>query len=734
MCEGVVSDQPGDCPVCGMALERNPAWSPPADVRYTCPMHPEVDAAQPGSCPVCGMALEARAPAAEAAMGPEERDLRRRLWFSAPLALPVFLLGMSHLVPGLAHDSWLHGPVSRWLQLLLSTPVVLWGGWPFFRRGWNSLRHRSPNMFTLIMLGVGAAYLASLAALFFPGWFPAAVQQHGQVPVYFESAAVIIVLVLAGQVLEARARRRTGDALRALLTLAPPVARRLTPNGDEEIPVSQVTVGDRLRLVPGAAVPVDGIVLEGTSTVDESMLTGEAMPVEKQPGEAVSAGTLNGSGSLVIEARRVGRDTLLGQIVDLVAAAQRSRAPIQRVADRVAALFTPAVVLVAVLTFIIWLAAGPEPRFSHALSASVAVLIIACPCALGLATPMSLMVGLGRGAREGVLVRDAASLELLEKTTLLAIDKTGTLTEGRPRLLHVHATAGLTDDELLRRVAALEQHSEHPLAAAIQHAARARGLPLLEATNFTAFPGGGISGTVEDASLLVGSPAFLRSHGVSGLEELLPSAEKALERGETVIFAANQGQAAGWLALADTVKTTTPEALHHLHALGLQVVMVTGDQAPTAAAIARTLGLDHYHAEQTPADKAALVRRWQKEGQRVAMAGDGINDAPALAQADTGIAMGTGADVALQTAGLTLVKGDLRGLVKAFRLSRAIMRNIRQNLLFAYLYNSLGIPLAAGILYPFTGWLPGPMLAGLAMSFSSVSVIANALRLRRVKI
>lgn len=665
---------------------------------------------------------------------PHERYLRPRFLVAAALTLPVLVLAMGPMLwPGLLPH--LPARTSAWIQFALTTPVFFWSGWPFIRRWARAIRQRDPNMFLLTVTGTGAAYFFSLGVVLFWDRLPAYLVSHHGASIYFEATAFTTAVVLLGQILEQRAQSRTDAAIRALMNLAPRRAHRLRADGTEEdVPVETVVPGDRLRVRPGEHLPVDGVLLDGPAEIDESMLTGEPLPVIRAAGDKVSAGTLNTTGSFVFRAERVGADTLLARIVRLVEEAVESEPPIARLADRVIAWFFPVVLAIAAVALLGWTLLGGEDGWLHGLLSAVAVLIIACPCALGLATPMSLMVGLGRGAREGVLVRDAASLELLEKTTLLAIDKTGTLTEGRPRLLHVHATAGLTDDELLRRVAALEQHSEHPLAAAIQHAARARGLPLLEATNFTAFPGGGISGTVEDASLLVGSPAFLRSHGVSGLEELLPSAEKALERGETVIFAANQGQAAGWLALADTVKTTTPEALHHLHALGLQVVMVTGDQAPTAAAIARTLGLDHYHAEQTPADKAALVRRWQKEGQRVAMAGDGINDAPALAQADTGIAMGTGADVALQTAGLTLVKGDLRGLVKAFRLSRAIMRNIRQNLLFAYLYNSLGIPLAAGILYPFTGWLPGPMLAGLAMSFSSVSVIANALRLRRVKI
>ncbi len=741
MCPGVASGRPGDCPKCGMALERNPAWRPePELARYTCPMHPEIVSEQPGDCPKCGMALEMMRPGAAAPGASEDeeedheyRDLRRRLWVGAVLTLPVFVLAMTHLLPRAGHQApWADGTASRWTQFLLSTPVVLWSGWPLLRRGARSIRHRSPNMFTLITLGVGAAYLASVVALLAPSLFPDAMRAHGQVPIYFEAAAVIVVLVLLGQVLEARARQRTGGALRALLNLAPPTARRVIATGDEEIPLDAVALGDRLRVVPGARVPVDGVVLEGRSHVDESMLTGEPVPVEKAAGESVSAGTVNGTGSFLMEAQRIGRETLLGQIVEMVAEAQRSRAPIQGLADKVSAVFTPAVVVIAVLTCAAWMIWGPEPRLAFALVNAVAVLIIACPCALGLATPMSVMVGIGRGAREGVLVKNATELERLEKATALIVDKTGTLTEGRPALVGVAPAAGVAEEDLLRLAASLEQHSEHPLAAAVARGAKERGLTLTEAADFQATVAGGVSGTVEGRRVLIGTPAFLRQQGLDGLEAEEAHAEEARRRGHTVLFAALDGAIAGRLAVADAIKATTPEALRQLRALGLKVTMLTGDNPLTAAAVAQELGIDDFHAEVTPAGKAAFVRALQEKGERVAMAGDGVNDAPALAQADAGLAMGAGSDVALQSAGLTLVKGDLRGIVKAIRLSRATLRNIRQNLLFAFLYNAVGIPVAAGVLYPFTGWLLSPMLAGLAMSLSSVSVIANALRLRRV--
>ncbi len=733
MCAGVESDQPGDCPMCGMALERNPAWKPSANAIYTCPMHPQIERDAPGDCPICGMALELKAPTPEAEEDDSElRDLTRRLWIGAALALPVFLLAMAHVVPGAPH--WTMGGTSRWIQFALATPVVLWAGEPFFRRGWRSLLTLQFNMWTLISLGVGAAFLSSVVAMLAPGVFPPAMQPDGMTPIYFEAAAVIIVLVLVGQVLELRARRRTSGAIKALLNLVPPTARRVGDGADEVVALDLVKVGDRLRVVPGDKVPVDGVVIEGHSNVEESMITGEPLPVKKGEGDRVTGGTVNGAGSFVMKAERVGDETMLGQIVAMVAQAQRSRAPIQGLADRVGGIFVPLVVGASVLTFIIWMSVGPDPRLAHALVNAVAVLIIACPCAVGLATPMSIMVGVGRGAQTGVLVKNAEALERLENVDTLLVDKTGTLTEGKPRLTDVITADGADADEMLRWAASLEQSSEHPLAAAIVNGARAKGLALIAAQDFQTVAGGGVRGRLGDRFVLVGKADYLHAEGVNLFEALEADARRLQEEGKTAIFVAVNGRSAGLLAVADPIKSTTGQAIHELHALGLRVTMLTGDNQRTAAAVAQTLGLDSVQAELEPAGKVEYVKKSRASGGRVAMAGDGINDAPALSEADVGIAMGTGTDVAMQSAGITLVRGDLRGIAEAVRLSRATMSNIRQNLFFAFIYNLVGVPIAAGILYPLTGTLLSPMLAGAAMSLSSVSVISNALRLRSVRL
>jgi Cu+-exporting ATPase len=736
MCEGVVSDQPGDCPKCGMALERNPAWVAPAAGKaiYTCPMHPHIEQDHPGDCPICGMALEPKTLQADdvGEENAELQDMTRRLWVGAALTLPVFVIAMAHLIPAYSHLA--NGSLSRWVQLLLSTPVVLWAGWPFFVRGAKSLRSGHWNMFTLIALGVGSAWLYSLVAFFLPGWFPDAMKVHGGVDLYFEAAAVIVVLVLVGQVLELRARAQTSSAIKALLNLAPPTAIRVDGTGETEIPLADVHAGDRIRVRPGAKVPVDGVIEEGSSSVDESMITGESLPVEKKPGDRVTGGTVNATGGFIFLADKVGADSLLARIVKMVAEAQRSRAPIQGLVDRVSAIFVPAVLAIAVGTFLIWFFAGPEPRLAYAIVNAVAVLIIACPCALGLATPMSIMVGVGRGAQVGVLVKNAESLELLGKVTSLIVDKTGTLTEGRPALTDVIAAGNVDEAGLLTLAAAVERASEHPLAAAVVRGAEARKLTLPASTDFRSVTAGGVAAHVNGQTVLVGKLQFLADEGITMPPALIERATALQTQGKTVLFAAADGTAAGLLAVADPIKDSTPEAIAQLHALGVKLIMATGDNRPTATTVARQLGLDQFEAEVEPADKIQLVRRLQADGSRVAMAGDGINDAPALAAADVGIAMGTGTDVAMESAGVTLVKGDLRGIAKAIDLSRATMRNIRQNLFFAFIYNALGVPIAAGVLYPFFGVLLNPMIAGLAMAFSSVSVIVNALRLRNLKL
>jgi len=689
---------------------------------WTCPMHPEIRSDRPGACPLCGMALEPLHPAPANEPNPELADMTRRFWIGLVLAVPVVLLAMT-------------GERLPWLQFLLATPVVLWAGWPLFERGWASLVHRSLNMFSLIALGTGIAYLDSIVALFFPEIFPASFRgMHGTVPVYFEAAAVITVLVLLGQVLELRARAATGTAIRALLDLAPKQARRLSPDGSEaDVPLEQVQRGDRLRVRPGEKVPVDGVVLEGASAIDESMLTGEPMPVDKALGDKVTGATLNTSGSFVMRAERVGSDTLLAQIVAIVAQAQRSRAPIQSLADKVASWFVPAVIGAAIVTAIAWTLFGPEPAFAFALVNAVAVLIIACPCALGLATPMSIMVGTGRGARAGVLFRDAEALQRLSEIDTLLVDKTGTLTEGKPRLVAVGAETGLAENEVLRLAASLERGSEHPLSQAIVKGAQERRIVLVEAQGFRAETGKGVTGTVEGKRIAVGNLALMESVGI-GPDALPIAARQRRQDGETVMFAAIDGRLAGFLAVADPIKEGAAEAIKALGADGITVVMATGDNRATAQAVAKRLGIDAVEAELLPERKAAIVAKYRAQGRAVAMAGDGVNDAPALAAADVGIAMGTGADVALESAGVTLVKGDLSGILRARHLSRAAMRNIRQNLFFAFVFNSLAIPIAAGVLYPVWGLLLNPMIASAAMSMSSVTVIGNALRLRRVRL
>jgi Cu+-exporting ATPase len=702
--------------------------------QYTCPMHPEVLSPKPGTCPKCGMALEPVA-ASESTANPELVSMTRRFWVSAALTLPLLAVMVSDIVPGRPLQQLLEGSLLGWIELALATPVVLWGGWPFFERGWASIVHRSPNMFTLIAMGSGAAYLYSVAAVVAPDLFPAGFRDHsGNLGLYFEAAAVITILVLLGQVLELRSRSQTGGAIQALLGLAPKTARRISTRGKEtDVPLIDVVVGDLLRIRPGEKIPVDGVVTEGQSSVDESMVSGEPIPVEKTAGARVVGGTINGTGSLVMRAERVGEATLLAQIVKMVSEAQRTRAPIQRLADKVAAYFVPAVLAVAVIAFLAWAVAGPQPRYAHALVNAVAVLIIACPCALGLATPMSIMVGAGRGAREGILVRNAEALETMEKVNTLVIDKTGTLTEGKPKLSAMVAAEGFDEAQLLQAIASLEIQSEHPLAAAIVAAAKEKKLPLLPVKDFQSLTGKGVSGTVvsrtnEQKSIAAGNIALMRQIGIS-TKPIDQQAEALRRAGQTVMYVAWDGLLAGLIGVADPIRESTQQAIQELKREGIKVVMLTGDNHTTAAAVAQTLGIE-FQAEVLPAQKADAIKKMQEEGAVVAMAGDGVNDAPALAQAQVGIAMGTGTDVAMETGAIVLVKGDLRGILKARRLSQRTMRNIRQNLFFAFFYNALGVPVAAGILYPVLGLLLNPMIAAAAMSFSSVSVIANALRLR----
>ena len=731
----VRESKPGACPKCGMALEPAASSAPSLKTEYVCPMHPEIVRPEPGFCPICGMALEPRTVTLEEEVNPELVDMTRRFWISLVLATPIFFLAMSDMIPGQPLQRIASPQLLNWLQLGLATPVVLWGGWPFFQRGWASIINRSLNMFTLIAIGVGTAYIYSVVATLFPHLFPQSFRGHnGEVGVYFDAAAVITTLVLLGQVLELRARSKTSRAIKALLGLAPRTARLIRDDGTEvDVPLEQVKPGDRLRVRPGEKIPVDGIVLEGTTSVDESMITGEPIPVEKTKGSKVAGGTVNGTGSFIMQAERVGSDTLLAQIVRMVAEAQRSRAPIQKLADIVAGYFVPAVVLVAVLTFIIWALFGPEPTMAYALVNAVAVLIIACPCALGLATPMSIMVGTGRGATAGVLIKNAEALEVLEKIDTLVVDKTGTLTEGKPRLISVIPVRGQDEVEILLLAASLERGSEHPLAEAIVKGAEERGVKLAETREFRSITGKGVVGSADGKNVALGNAKLLEELNIKA-GELWGQSEELRKEGQTVMYVVVDGAIAGLLGVADPVKQSTPEAIELLHEDGIKIVMLTGDNRTTAEAVAKRLGIDQIQAEVLPEQKVEVVKRLQAEGRMVAMAGDGVNDAPALAQAHVGIAMGTGTDVAMESAGVTLIKGDLRGIAKARRLSRGTMRNIRENLFFAFIYNVLGIPIAAGVLYPFSGMLLSPVIASVAMTFSSVSVISNALRLNKLQL
>lgn len=725
---------PGSCPKCGMALEPATISAPPTRTDFTCPMHPQISRQEPGNCPICGMTLEPRETTAEE-VNPELVDMTRRFWISVALAVPLLALMVSDLLPSMPLQHLLSAQTWAWIEFALATPVVLWCGWPFFVRGWRSVINRSLNMFTLIALGTGAAYLYSVTVTFFPQLFPPSFQAAGGgIALYYEPAVVIIALVLLGQVMELRARSQTGSAIRALLGLAPKTAKRLDDEGGEaDVPLDQVQVGNRLRVRPGEKIPVDGVLLEGHSSVDESMVSGEPIPVEKDVSAKVTGGTVNGTGGFVMRAERVGADTLLSQIVKMVSQAQRSRAPIQRLADRVASFFVPAVILAAIATFVIWYLVGPQPRFAHALVNAVAVLIVACPCALGLATPMAIMVGTGRGAGAGILIRNAESLETFGKVNTLIVDKTGTLTEGKPTLASVLPQAGMSEAELLQLVASLERSSEHPLAAAIVKGAEAKKLSLQDVQGFSSITGKGVKGAIAGKQVAVGNTEMFRELGIDPAPPMLTQAETLRKEGQTVMMVAVDGRPAGLVSVSDPIKESTTDAIQELKAAGLKVIMVTGDNATTARAVADKLGIE-FEADVLPQQKAEVVKKYQQQGAIVAMAGDGVNDAPALAQANIGIAMGTGTDVAMEAGGITLLTGDLRGILRARRLSQSTMRNIRQNLFFAFIYNAIGVPVAAGILFPVFGLLLNPMIAAAAMSFSSVSVIANSLRLRSAKL
>jgi Cu+-exporting ATPase len=725
----------GACPKCGMALEPEIPPAPATRVEYTCPMHPQIVRSGPGACPICGMALEPRTVSASEEENPELSDMTRRFWISVALTIPVLILGMSDLIPGQPLQRILSMRTIGWIELILATPVVLWGGFPFFQRGWASIVNRSLNMFTLIALGTGTAYVYSVIAVLFPGIFPPSFQtMPGVVPVYFEAAAAITTLVLLGQVLELRARSRTSSAIRALLNLSPKFARMVRTDGTEiDVPVEHLQPGDTLRVRPGERVPVDGVVLEGSSSLDESLMTGEPIPVEKTEGSRVIGGTVNGTGTFVMRAERVGSETLLAQIVRMVSEAQRSRAPVQKLADRVAGYFVPAVVLVAIFTFAIWAAFGPQPKMAHALLNAVAVLIIACPCALGLATPMAIMVGTGRGALAGILIKNAESLEILEKADTVVIDKTGTLTEGKPRVTSLIPAAGSDETRVLEVAAALERASEHPLAAAILAAAKERGTQTRGVSDFRSLTGRGVTGRIGESDAALGNRALFAELQIP-LGPLDDRAKSLEAEGQTAMFVAVDEKAIGVILVSDPIKPTAAEAIDRLHRDGIRIVMLTGDSRATAESVARKLKIDSVQAQVLPNQKGEIVNQLKGEGRIVAMAGDGVNDAPALAAANVGIAMGTGTDVAIESAGITLLKGDLVGIARARALSRATMRNIRQNLFFAFAYNALGVPIAAGILYPFFGLLLSPIIASAAMTFSSVSVIANALRLRHVNL
>lgn len=722
----------GSCPMCGMALEPLTVAVPQTKTEYTCPMHPEIVRDEPGSCPICGMALEPRTISLSEEENAELKDMRRRFWISAVLSLPVFAIGMSDLVPGQPLQQLISMRALTWIQLALATPVVLWGGWPFFVRAWHSILNRNLNMFTLIGLGVSVSYVYSVVATVVPDIFPHSFREHsGVVPVYFEAAAVITTLVLLGQLLELKARGQTSAAIKSLLGLAPKTARQVRDDGTEEdVPLETIVAGDLLRVRPGEKVPVDGVVVEGSSAVDESMISGEPIPVTKRAGDRVIGATVNGTGTFVMRAERVGSETLLAQIVQMVAEAQRTRAPIQKLADRVSAYFVPAVILIAVVTFIAWAILGPEPRMAYALINAVAVLIIACPCALGLATPMAIMVATGKGAQVGVLFKNAEAIEVLREVGTLVVDKTGTLTEGKPKVVSMLTTSGFNERQLLGLAASLERGSEHPLAAAIVAAVEERGAEINSATRFESVTGKGVTGDVDGHKLGLGNRALVKDMSIDS-SDLDAKAESQRVAGQTVVYIIIDDKAAGLIGIADPIKSSAEEAIRQLHDEGIRIVMLTGDSETTARTVGAALNIDEVIAEVLPNQKAEIVKKLQAQGHRVAMAGDGINDAPALAQADVGIAMGTGTDVAMESAGVTLVKGDLRGIVRAIRLSRATMRNIKQNLFFAFLYNALGVPIAAGVLYPFFGLLLSPMIAAAAMSLSSVSVIANALRLNR---